>query len=302
MFSGTGTAIITPFNDDESIDYKSLEKIIEYQILNGVQALIVLGTTGEAPVISDEERNILVKFVVEKNNKRVKVIVGTGTNDPLHVVKHNENAEKFGADGLLIVNPYYNKGTQYSVFETFKFICAKTKLPVIVYNVPSRTGMNILPETVVKIAEACENVVAVKEASGNISQIAKLLAIKPKDLIVLSGNDDQTLPIIALGGSGVITAWGNAFPQEMVMIVNSMLEGKYEEALNYHNQYVENMQSIFIETSPIPIKYLVHKLGLCKNTFRLPLAKPQKNTMEILDEELEEYRNKNILLSKIEEK
>ena len=165
------------------------------------------------------------------------------------------------------MNPYYNKGTQKSLVKHYKLLDENTNLPIVVYNVPSRTGMNILPETVVEISEKCNNVVAVKEASGDISQIAKLMSIKSENLMVLSGNDDQTLPMIALGADGVITAWGNAFPKEMVSIVRNMLDGNYEEALRNHNNYLKSMQNIFVETSPIPIKYLVSKLGLCENIF-----------------------------------
>jgi 4-hydroxy-tetrahydrodipicolinate synthase len=299
MFRGTGTAIITPFNEDTTIDYKSFEKLIDYQIENGIKALIILGTTGEAPVINDDERNELVDFVVNYVNKKVLVIVGTGTNDPHHVNKHNNNAEKYGADGVLIVNPYYNKGTQNSLVKHYKFLNDNTGLPIILYNVPSRTGMNMLPETIVKIADVCDKVVAVKEACGNISQIAKLMAIKPKYLNVLSGNDDQTLPILALGGSGVVSAWANAFPKEMSSLVNFILNGDYRSAQDLQNKYVINMQQIFNETSPTPIKYLVSKMGLCKNVLRLPLDKANETTMNILDEEFSKFQKHEILLSKI---
>lgn len=301
MFRGTGTAIITPFNKDESIDYHSFEKIIEYQISNDVDAIVVLGTTGESPVIDDNERDEVVDFVVRQVDKRVKVIVGTGTNSTKHVVYNNNSAEKYGADALLVVNPYYNKGTQKSLVKHYKFLDENTNLPIIVYNVPSRTAMNILPETIMEIATSCKNVTSVKEASGDISQIAKLMAIKSEDLNVLSGNDDQTLPIIALGGSGVISTWANAFPKEMVLIVNAMLNGKYKEAQKYQNLYLQNMQQIFNETSPIPIKYLVSKLGLCNNILRLPLAEANEETMQILDNELSKYRKNNILFSKLQE-
>ncbi len=301
MFTGTGTAIITPFNIDETIDYQSFKKLIEYQISNDVDAIVVLGTTGESPVIDDNERDEVVEFVVRNVDKRVKVIIGTGTNNPKHAVQHNNNAEKYGADALLVVNPYYNKGTQKSLVKHYKFLDENTNLPIIIYNVPSRTGMNILPETIMEITSCCNNVVAVKEASGDISQIAKLMAIKSEDLNVLSGNDDQTLPIIALGGSGVISAWANAFPKEMVLIVNAMLNGNYKDAQKYQNLYLQNMQQIFNETSPIPIKYLVSKLGLCNNILRLPLSEASKETMQILDNELSKYRKNNILFSKLQE-
>lgn len=297
MFKGTGTAIITPFKDDLSIDYEKLTGLIEYQINNGVDAIIVLGTTGEAPVINDEERTELISFFVEKVNKRVKIIVGTGTNDPAHCVKHNENAEKLGADGLLIVNPYYNKGTQRSIVEHFKYLDSKTNIPIILYNVPSRTGMNMLPETIIKIYEECKNVVGVKEASGDISQIAKLLAIKPEEFSVLSGNDDQTLPIMSMGGDGVISVFSNSFPKEMTQMVNAALEDNYKLARELHNTYLKMMHLIFIEASPMPIKYVMQKLDLCKNVLRLPLLPVTEESETILDKELQHYFDSNIFVS-----
>ena len=203
MFKGTGTALITPFDEDYNVDYKSLEKIINYQISGGVDAIILLGTTGESPVISDEERRKIISTAIENTKGNTKIIVGTGTNNTKKVAEFNKIAEEYKADAVLIVNPYYNKGTQNSLVEHYKYISERTSLPIILYNVPSRTGMNLLPETIVKIHEECKNVIAVKEASGNISQIAQLFSIKPPSLNVLSGNDDQTLPIMALGGVGV---------------------------------------------------------------------------------------------------
>src|SRR3990172_291748 len=192
MFKGVGTALITPFKQDQSVDIGSLKKIVEHQLKNKIDALIVLGTTGESPVIEYDERRKIISAVVEDAIGKVPVIIGTGTNNTKKVVENNKLAEDLKADGVLIVNPYYNKGTQESLVEHYKFIAERTSLPIILYNVPSRTGMNMLPETVIKIHQKCSNVVAVKEASGNISQIAHLISIKPDSLSVLSGNDDQT--------------------------------------------------------------------------------------------------------------
>lgn len=298
MFKGTGTAIITPFQNDFSIDYEKLENLIEYQINNGVEALIVLGTTGEAPVINDAERAELVKFFVEKVDKRVKIIVGTGTNDPAHCIVHNENAEKMGADGLLIVNPYYNKGTQRSIVEHYKFLDNKTNLPIMIYNVPSRTGMNMLPETMIKIYEECKNVVAVKEASGDISQIAKLIGMKPEGFSAFSGNDDQTLPMMALGADGVVSVFSNTFPKEMSSITKAAGNENYKLARELHNRYIQMMQLIFVEASPMPIKYLMNKLELSENVLRLPLLPVTNESEKILDEELKHYFDSHIFISK----
>ena len=298
MFKGIGTAIITPFKDDLSIDYDSFIKIIDYQIENGVDALIILGTTGEAPVVDDRERENIIDFVTKYVNGKVKIIVGTGTNDTKHLLAHNKLAEKYNAQGVLVVNPYYNKGTQRSLVEHYKFISANTSLPIILYNVPSRTGMNILPETAVEIFEKCKNVKAIKEASGNISQIAKLIAIKPKEFSVLSGNDDQTLPIISLGGDGVITSGGNALPKEMVLLTKAALSNKFDEARIHHNNYVKLLQLLFNETNPIPIKYLMSKLGLCLNTLRLPLIPATEETEKIVSNEFTYLLQNNLIFSK----
>lgn len=297
MFQGTGTAIITPFNADLSINFDQFGKIIEYQIKNGVNAIIVLGTTGESPVIDDDEREKMVSFATEKVNGRVKVIVGTGTNDPKHVIHHNKCAEKYNADGLLIVNPYYNKGTQRSVIEHFKYICNETALPVIFYNIAGRTGLNILPDTILTIADVCPNLKGVKEASGNISQIAELIAAKPDGLMVLSGNDDQTLPIIAMGGNGVISTISNALPKEYSDLVNFALSGNFAESRKLHNGLLKLMNSLFIETNPMPVKYLMAKLGFCNNILRLPLIPVLQSTEKAIDYEYLKAKDDGLIYS-----
>lgn len=286
MFKGVGTALITPFNQDRSVDYNSIRNIIDFQIANKIDALIVLGTTGESPVIDDEERKKILETVLDANRNRVPVILGTGSNNTKHVVEQNKLAEHFKLDGVLIVNPYYNKGTQQSLIEHYKYISERTSLKIILYNVPSRTGMNILPETAVKIHEVCRNVVAIKEASGNISQIAHLISIKPDSLEVLSGNDDQTLPIMALGGVGVISVFSNPFPTQMKEITNALLNQDFTTAQKLNNKYLAMMNKLFIETSPSPVKYVMSKLGLCDNVLRLPLAKITQSSEAILDKEL----------------
>jgi 4-hydroxy-tetrahydrodipicolinate synthase len=193
-------------------------------------------------------------------------------------------AEELKVDGLLIVNPYYNKGTQASIVEHYKYISERTTLPVMLYNVPSRTGMNLLPETLVKIHEECKNVIGVKEACGNISQIAHLISIKPESFDVYSGNDDQTLPIIALGGVGLISVFSNAFPKEAKMLVSSLLNNQYPEGQKLNNAYLEMMNALFVEASPMPLKYIMKKLGLCKNVCRLPLMPVTEKSEKYLDE------------------
>jgi len=287
MFKGVGTALITPFKKDQSVDLDALRKIVHQQLKGEVDALVVLGTTGESPVIEFYERKEIISAVVDEVNGKVPVIIGTGSNNTKHVVDFNKQAEELKTDGLLIVNPYYNKGTQSSLVEHYKFISDKTKLPIILYNVPSRTGMNILPETVVRIHKECKNVVAVKEASGNISQIAHLISIKPNTLSVLSGNDDQTLSIMASGGDGVISVFSNPYPSKMKFISDAMLNGKLKEAQELNNKFLSMMNALFVETSPAPVKYVMSRLNLCENVLRLPLLKASGKAEEILEKEME---------------
>lgn len=286
MFKGTGTALATPFNNDLSVDYSALKKICRFQIENNVDALIVLGTTGESPVIDNNEREKIISLVTEEVNGKAKIILGTGTNDTKHVIEFNKIAEKFNVDGLLIVTPYYNKGTQESLINHYKYIAERTSLPIMLYNVPSRTGVNLLPETAIKIHEACSNVVAMKEASGNISQIARLISIKPNTFDVYSGNDDQTLPIMALGGAGIISVFSNAYPKEMKKLTDYILNKDLISAQKLNNKYLSMMQSLFIETSPMPLKYVMSKLNLCKNVLRLPLIPVSAAAEKILNEEI----------------
>jgi 4-hydroxy-tetrahydrodipicolinate synthase len=286
MFKGVGTALATPFDKDFNVDYSALKKICNYQVENGVDAIIVLGTTGESPVIDIEERGKIIATVIESVNGKAKIIVGTGTNDTKKVVVLNKIAEELKADGLLIVNPYYNKGTQESLIEHYKYISERTDLPIILYNVPSRTGMNILPETVIKINDACKNVIGIKEASGNISQIAHLISIMPENFSVYSGNDDQTLPIMALGGVGIISVFSNVYPKQLKMLTNAILKNDYSEARRLNKTFLSMMSALFIESSPSPLKYVMSKKGLCENVVRLPLIPVSKKSEKVLDDEI----------------
>jgi 4-hydroxy-tetrahydrodipicolinate synthase len=289
MFSGVGTALITPFDEKFNVDYSSLKKIVRFQVESNVDALIVLGTTGEAPVINLEEREKIIDTVVEEVKGRTKIIIGTGSNDTNKVVHLNKIAEKYNIDGLLIVNAYYNKGTQESIAAHFKYIEERTTLPIIIYNVPSRTGMNILPETVVKIIDQCPNVIGIKEACGNISQIAHLFAIKPDSFNVYSGNDDQTFPIMAFGGAGIISVFSNAFPKEKKMLTDALLSGDLKTARQLNNKYSKMMNLLFTEASPSPIKFIMSELGYCKNVVRLPLTPVLEKSEKLLKEELQKY-------------
>jgi 4-hydroxy-tetrahydrodipicolinate synthase len=291
MFQGTGTALITPFDEDLNVDYKDLKKLVKFQLDNKVDFLVALGTTGESPVIDEEERRRIIETVVTEVNGKIPVVVGTGSNDTSKVVRLNKIAEEFKADGVLIVNPYYNKGTQSSLVEHYKYISERTHLPIIVYNVPSRTAMNILPDTMLKIHQSCFNVVAVKEACADISQIANLISMKPDTLTVLSGNDDQTLPIMALGGKGVISVFSNPFPLQMSEITDAMQNNDIEFARKLQNKYLKLMNILFVETSPMPVKFACSYLGLCKNILRLPLAPITAHSEKLIKEEIERLKN-----------
>ena len=290
MFRGTGTALITPFDEDLNVDYKALRKLVEFQIDKKVDFLVVLGTTGESPVIDEEERKKITDIVVAEVNGKIPVVIGTGSNDTRKVVKYNKIAEDLKADGVLIVNPYYNKGTQSSLVDHYKYIAERTPLPIILYNVPSRTAMNVLPDTILKIHSACTNVVAVKEACGDISQISNLISMKPDSLSVLSGNDDQTIPIMALGGVGVISVFSNPFPMQMTSITNAMLAYELTKARELNNKYLKMMNLLFIETSPMPVKFVCSYLGLCKNILRLPLRPITENSANNIKLEIDRIK------------
>ncbi len=286
MFQGTGTAILTPFDEQLNVDYASLKKLTRFQVDNKVDMIVVLGTTGESPVISGEERKKIIETVMAESAGKTKIIVGTGTNDTRKTVKLNRMAEDLKADGVLVVNPYYNKSTQAGLVENYKHISEHCGLPIVLYNVPSRTAMNMLPETILNIHDTCKNVVAVKEACGDISQIARLCAYKPDTLTVLSGNDDQTIPMMALGAKGVISVFSNVYPKEMKSIIDAMLEGHYDTALCIHNKYLKMINLLFVETSPSPVKYVASLLKLCKNILRLPLVPATRQAERLLAEEL----------------
>lgn len=294
MFQGVGTAIITPFVNrregsltDTEVDYNALDKFCDFQIENGINALVVLGTTGEAPAIEPVERRRIVEHAVQIANRRVPVIVGTGTNNTQHCIDNNKTAEELGADGLLIVTPYYNKSTQKGLHRHFSHIARQTQLPIILYNVPSRTGVNLLPETIVEIYKSNPNIIGVKEASGNISQIARLLSIKPKDLKVYSGNDDQALPIISLGGDGCISVISNVLPSPFATLVHEALSGNFEAARGYQQMLLPMMNALFNEVNPIPVKYACAKEGHCENLLRLPLIEAGEQTQALIDTQLE---------------
>lgn len=270
IFKGCGTALVTPFTKD-GVNFEELRKLIEFQILEGVDSLIICGTTGESSTMSLEERKSVIKFAVSIAARRVPIIAGTGGNNTQEAIKMSQYAESVGASGLLIVTPYYNKTTQAGLVAHYSAIASSTKLPIIVYNVPSRTGVNIEPETCLALSKI-ENIVAIKEASGNISQVAKIAALCKDDLFIYSGNDDQIIPILSLGGLGVISVLSNLYPKYVTCLVYDYFNGDTQKACQSQLNAIELINALFCEVNPIPVKYGLNHMGFDCGIPRLPLV------------------------------
>lgn len=287
LFKGCGTAISTPFNDS-GINYEEFGKLIEFQIENGCDALIVCGTTGESSTMTKEEKKNTIKYAINKVNKRIPVIAGTGGNNTLEVIEMSKYAEKIGADGLLIVTPYYNKTTQQGLIEHYKLIASNTSLPIIIYSVPSRTGLNVEPNTCLELSKI-PNIVAIKEASGNLSQIAKIKALCKNELAVYSGNDDQILPILSLGGLGVISVLSNIVPQYTHDMIQNYFDGNTVEATNMQLNCIDLVSSLFCEVNPIPVKEALNMLGYNYGIPRLPLIEMTEDDKKRLEKSLQNF-------------
>jgi 4-hydroxy-tetrahydrodipicolinate synthase len=279
-FKGTGVALITPFKKDKNIDFNALNTIIESQINNNIDFLVALGTTSEAATLTTEEKHTVVDFIIEKNNNRVPVVVGCGGNNTIDVVNTIKNFTKTGVDGILSVVPYYNKPNQHGIFEHFRAIAESTDLPIILYNVPGRTSSNINAETVIKLAKMFDNIVAIKEASGNFSQIMQIVKNKPKEFIILSGDDGTTLPLISLGFDGVISVVANAYPAQFSQMVSLALTGKYNEARAIHYKLIDIINAMFEDGNPAGVKAFLHINGVIENSLRLPLVSVNDNLFE----------------------
>ncbi|MCD5410510.1 MAG: 4-hydroxy-tetrahydrodipicolinate synthase [Clostridiales bacterium] len=284
MFNGSGVAIVTPYKNGE-IDFDAFGKLINFHLDNDTQALIVLGTTGESATQACGERNKLISFAVEKVDGKIPVIVGTGFNCTAKSIKHTKKAEELGADGILLVSPYYNKATQKGLIEHYTKIANSTKLPAILYNVPGRTGINIEPETVAALAKV-SNIIAVKEASGDISQIIEVKRLVPESFKIYSGNDDQVVPIYACGGSGVISVSANIIPSEMQEMCKKFEEGDLKGALKLQLKYKKLVSLLFIEVNPIPVKSALNLMSLIENEIRLPLTIMEDENLVKLKEEM----------------
>ncbi len=289
IFKGSAVAIITPMHEDGSVDYASLEKVIEFQIAGGTDAIVAVGTTGEASTLTHEEHLDVIRFCVEKVNHRVPVIAGTGSNATDTAVYLSVEAEKYGADGLLLVSPYYNKATQNGLYAHFKAVADEVKIPILLYNVPSRTGCNILPETVLRLCTDCENIVGVKEASGNISQIAELAAMADGKVDIYSGNDDQILPLLSLGGIGVISVLANVAPKQTHDICQAFFDGNIKESCKLQLEAMNLIKALFCEVNPIPVKKAMELMGYAKGAIRLPLTQMEEANTAKLKKAMQEY-------------
>ena len=287
IFTGSAVALITPFHNG-AVDYTALTRLIELQLTNGTDAIVVLGTTGEAATMMEDEREEIIRFVVERVSNRKPVIVGTGSNNTEDAIQKSRFAEAVGADGLLIVTPFYNKTSQEGLLAHYSSIAEQVRLPILIYNVPSRTGLNIQPETVRKLVKSCENIVGIKEASGDISQIARLAAFCP-ECDIYSGNDDQVVPILSLGGKGVISTIANIHPEAMHMMCKAYADGNVEEARRIQLALLPLQQAAFCEVNPIPIKTMMGLLKLCDPEVRLPLVQPSLEHYELMENTLREY-------------
>ena len=272
LFRGSGVALVTPFTEDKDVNYNELGRLIEYQIENGTDAIIICGTTGEPVTMTEEERLSVISYTIEKVGKSIPVIAGTGGNCTEHVVAFSKRAEDAGADGLLVVTPYYNKATQNGLYEHYKAVASAVDIPLIMYNVPSRTGVNILPDTAARLGKEIDNIVALKEASGNISQVAEVIHKAEGSLDIYSGNDDQIVPILSLGGIGVISVLANVAPRATHDMVQLYLDGKVQESAQIQLEYMELIQALFCEVNPIPVKKALELMGFQTKYLRMPLT------------------------------
>jgi len=289
MFYGSVVALITPFKDD-TLDRQGLKRLIEFHIENGTDAIVVAGTTGESPALTYEEHELLIELAVEYANKRIPIIAGTGANSTHEAITLTKFAEKVGADASLQVVPYYNKPTQEGIYQHFKAIAEEANIPLILYNIPSRTGVDMLPETFARLYGDFPNVIGIKEATGNVARVSETISLTDEDVLILSGDDALTLPMMAVGAKGVISVANNIIPKEISQMCKLALEGKFEEAKKIHNQYWDLFKVLFIETNPIPIKTAAYLMGLIESLeLRLPLYTMSKSNEQKLKEVLRKH-------------
>ena len=290
IFKGLGIALITPFCEDGSADYKSLVRLMEYQLDNGADFLCILATTGETPCLTKDEKQKIKDLVVSTVKGRVPILMGCGGNNTAAVVEELKTGDFRGIDGVLSVCPYYNKPSQEGLYQHFKAIAAATSLPVVLYNVPGRTGVNLKAETTVRLARDCENIVAIKEASGSLEQVDEIIKNKPKDFAVISGDDALTFPMISCGAEGVISVIGNALPKEFSRMIRLEFKGEYEGARKIHHRFTELFSLLFVDGNPAGVKAMLHEMGFIENVLRLPLVPTRISTLQKMSEILKELK------------
>ena len=289
IFKGAGVAIVTPMKENGDVNYDQLEALVDYQIENGTDSIIICGTTGESSTLTEEEHSECIRVAIARANKRIPVIAGTGSNCTQTAIELTKQAEKDGADGALLVTPYYNKATQNGLKAHYKAIAKSVDIPLIMYNVPSRTGCNIAPETAAELAKTVDNIVAVKEASGNISQVAKLMQLAEGQIDLYSGNDDQIVPILSLGGIGVISVLSNIAPQETHDIVASYLAGNVKESCEMQLKALPLIEQLFCEVNPIPVKKALSLMGFEVGSLRMPLSEMEEAHAANLKKAMTDY-------------
>jgi len=288
MFSGSIVAIVTPFKNGK-VDEKKFRELIEFQIKNGTKGIVPCGTTGESATLSVEEHERVIEITIEQVNKRVLVIAGTGSNSTAEAIALTQQAEKAGADASLQVSPYYNRPTQAGLYAHFKAIADSVKIPIILYNIASRTGVNIEPETIARLALDCKNIAAVKEASGNLDQMSRIRQLCPKAFELTSGDDSLTLPVLSIGGIGIISVAANIVPKDVADMVSAFEKGNIKKAQELHFKLLPLIKALFIETNPIPVKTAMGLLGMCEPDLRLPLVPMSADNLEKLKKALKDY-------------
>ena len=286
IFKGSAVALVTPFDENGNVNFDKIKELVDFQIENGTDAIVACGTTGEASTMNDEEHLAAIKAIIDAANKRVPVIAGTGGNDTAHSIYLSQEAEKLGSDALLIITPYYNKANKSGLRKHFVSIANSVKLPIILYNVPSRTKVNIPPALVADLARNVDNIVALKEACGDLAQVAEVCRLVPDDFAVYSGNDDSILPLLSLGGSGVISVLANVCPRETHDLVAKFFEGDIEGSRKLQLGMKPLIDALFIEVNPVPVKTAVNLLGFNVGDLRLPLAEMEEEDLEVLKREL----------------
>ena len=290
IFKGLGIALVTPFKEDGSVDYDALLRLLDYQLENGADFLCILATTGVTPTLSAEEKKRIKDLIVDKVQARVPILMGCGGNNTAAVVEELKTGDFKGIDGILSVCPYYNKPSQEGLYQHFKAIAAATSLPVVLYNVPGRTGVNLKAETTVRLARDCQNIVAIKEASGNLEQVDEIIKNKRRDFDVISGDDSLTFPMISCGAVGVISVIGNALPKEFSKMIRLQMKGEYDPARIIHHRFTDLFSLLFVDGNPAGVKAMLHEMGFIENVLRLPLVPTRISTLQRMSELMRELK------------